>query len=53
MLRLGSAIVLTVVWLIGLAALMGPGIGTIEDGLGSGKRIALAHYAAQASDAQP
>jgi hypothetical protein len=52
MLRLGSAIVLTLVWLVGLAALIGPGMGTIEDGLGSGKRIALAHYAEQHSEAQ-
>jgi hypothetical protein len=51
MLRLCSAIVLTVVWLVGLAAIIGPGIDTIEDGLGSGKRIALAHYAEMAGDA--
>jgi hypothetical protein len=50
MLRLLSAIVLTAAWVVALGALMGPGIGTIEDGLGSGKRIALAQYAQQQAD---
>jgi hypothetical protein len=45
MLKLISAIALTLVWTIGLAALVGPGLGSIQDGLESGKRIALARYA--------
>jgi hypothetical protein len=53
MLRLLTAVALTAAWVIGLAALMGPGIGTIEDGLGSGKRIALAQYAQEQAETQP
>jgi hypothetical protein len=47
MLKLLSAIALTLVWTLGLAALMGPGLTSLQDGLESGKRIALARYAEQ------
>jgi hypothetical protein len=49
--RLLSAIALTAAWVLLLGALMGPGISSIEDGLGSGKRIALAQYALEVGDA--
>jgi hypothetical protein len=47
MLRLLSATVLTAMWAVALSALMTPGIRSIEDGLVSGKRIALAQYVQQ------
>ncbi len=45
MLRLLSAVALTLVCCCGLAAVMGPGLNSIQNGLESGKRIALAQYA--------
>jgi hypothetical protein len=45
MLRLLSAVALTLVCCLGLAALMVPGLDSIQDGLESGKRMALAQYA--------
>jgi hypothetical protein len=53
MLRLLSAIALTAAWVVALGALMGPGIGSLEDGLESGKRLALAQYAQQLETTQP
>jgi hypothetical protein len=53
MLKILSAVALTLVWTIGLAALMIPGLGSIQDGLESGKRIALARYAAEHALPQP
>jgi hypothetical protein len=50
MLRLLSAVALTLVCCLGLAALMVPGLDSIETGLESGKRIALAQYAEQHAD---
>ncbi len=47
MLKLISAVALTMTWVVMLGALMAPGLGSIEDGLSSGKRIALAQYAAE------
>jgi hypothetical protein len=47
MLRLLSAVALTLVGCIGLAALMGPGLDSLQEGLESGKRIALVQYAEQ------
>ena len=45
MLRLLSAVALTLVCSVALAALMVPGLDSIQTGLESGKRIALAQYA--------
>ncbi len=45
MFKLVAAVVLTVVCAFGLAALMVPGLNSLQDGLESGKRIALARYA--------
>ena len=45
MLRLLSAVALTLVGCLALSALMLPGLDSIENGLESGKRIALAQYA--------
>jgi len=46
MFRLLSAITLTAVWVVTLFAFMAPIDGVIENGLDSGRRIALAQYAA-------
>ncbi len=51
--RICSAIILAAVWWVGLTALMGPGMDTIEDGLASGKRLALAQYAQLHANDQP
>lgn len=45
MLRLLSAVALTLVGCFALSALMLPGLDSIQNGLESGKRIALAEYA--------
>jgi hypothetical protein len=52
MLKILSALALTLVWTVALAALMAPGLSTIKDGLESGKRIALARYAEQHAEAE-
>lgn len=46
MLKLLSAVALTLAWAVALSALIGPGLSSLEYGLESGKRIALAEYAA-------
>jgi hypothetical protein len=53
MLKLVSALALTLAWTIGLAALMAPGLRSLQEGLESGKRIALARYAEEHPPAQP
>jgi hypothetical protein len=47
MLRLIAAMALTLAWSVSLFQLIAP--STIQDGLESGKRIALAQYAQQVS----
>jgi hypothetical protein len=47
MLKLVSAVALTLAWAVALAAMIGPGLSSIQDGLESGKRIALARYVAE------
>ncbi len=46
MLKLVIAVAITAAWTVGLLALMTPGLNSIPAGLESGKRIALAQYAA-------
>ncbi len=44
MLRLISAVALTLAWGIGLAYAMAPALGVLGAGLESGKRAAIAEY---------